>query len=137
MFKTKPYCFFSLKNLIYLVMSAIALSIYVMQKQNIALPSLINNYVNDLLCLPLVLGAVSFINKFLKKDNSFKLPISIMLCMAAFYSFYFEYYLPQLNPRYTADWIDVLLYFTGALSFYAVENYSQILEHLKRKMHFL
>ncbi|MFA9189384.1 hypothetical protein [Flavobacterium magnesitis] len=129
--------FLSLKRLIYFVMSVIALSIYVMQKQNIALPPLINNYVNDLLCLPLVLGAITFMIRCLKKDNSFMLPMRIILCMAAFYSFYFEYYLPELNPRYTADWIDVLLYFTGALAFYFVENPNEISKLFKRKTHLL
>jgi hypothetical protein len=95
-----------------------AVLIYTMQQLSFPLPAVINNYVNDLLCLPLLLGAMEFIIKWLKKDKFFKFPISFVILLASYYSIYFEYYLPKVNPRYTADWIDVILYFLGGLIFY-------------------
>lgn len=94
-----------------------------MQRLNLRLPSLINNYVNDFLCLPILLGGISFIIRKLKKDNSFKLSMVFILCLASYYAFYFEYYLPKFHPRYTSDWIDVLLYFLGGFAFFFSEKY--------------
>ncbi len=99
-----------------------ASGIFVMQKAGFYLPEILNNYANDLLCLPLVLGGISFAIRKLKRDKFFKFPLSFMLFMALYYSVYFEYYLPINNPRYTSDWIDVTLYFSGALFFYGYEN---------------
>jgi hypothetical protein len=80
---------------------------------------LINNYVNDLLCLPLLLGD-DLCNRLLK-DNSFTFSIGL-LSFGLLLFFYFEYYLPEVNPRYTADWIDVILYFSGGFIFFFSEN---------------
>lgn len=103
-------------------MAAIALTIYSMQRLNVPLPKLINNYLNDLLCMPLLIGALTFIIRRLKKDTTFTFPISFVLFIAAYYSVYFEYYLPKNNPRYTADWIDVILYFSGGISYFLLED---------------
>lgn len=106
------------RRLIYSVLFFIALTIYIMQRYHLPLPTFINNYVNDFLYLPLVLGAIEFLIRRLKKDSSFKLPIVFVIFLACYYSFYFEYYLPQFNSRYTADWIDVILYFSGAFAYF-------------------
>ena len=109
-------------RIIYWVMVTIALVVYSLQKLTIPLPKILNNYANDLLCLPLVLGFITFGIRKLKNDEFFKLPLFIILIMALYYSVYFEYYLPTINPRYTSDWIDVGLYFAGALGFYTYER---------------
>jgi hypothetical protein len=93
-----------------------------MQRYHLPLPAFINNYINDFLYLPLVLGAIEFLIRRLKKDSSFKLPIVFVIFLACYYSFYFEYYLPQFNSRYTADWIDVIFYFSGALAYFFAES---------------
>ncbi|OAB28569.1 hypothetical protein SAMN05444395_101319 [Flavobacterium fryxellicola] len=103
-------------------MFIIALTIYVLQQLSLPLPSVINNYANDLFCLPLVLGAMEFTIRRLKKDKYFKFPIGFVILLSSYYSFYFEYYLPSFNSRYTADWVDVILYFLGGLTFYFSEN---------------
>lgn len=91
-----------------------------MQRLKIPLPALVNNYTNDLLYLPLVLGAIEFIIRRLKKDASFTLPLGFVIFLSCSYSFYFEYYLPKINLRYTGDWIDVILYFVGGIAFFFV-----------------
>ncbi|OCB75447.1 hypothetical protein LPBF_08285 [Flavobacterium crassostreae] len=103
-------------------MFLLASVVYILQKLGIPLPGLIANYWNDLLCIPLVLGAITYIIRHLKKDPYFQLPTGFVLLLATYYSFYFEYYLPQINPRYTADWVDVLLYFIGGMLFLVFEN---------------
>ena len=103
-------------------MSFVAITIFTMQKIGIYLPEILNNYANDLLCLPLVLGFILFMIRQLKKDKNFELPLTFVLILAVYYSVYFEYYLPKVNPRYTSDWIDVLLYFVGAIGFYSYQK---------------
>lgn len=114
------------RRVVYVVMLFTALTIYLMQRLSMPLPSLINNYVNDLLCLPLLLGAMTFVIRRLKKDSSFQFSIGFVIFLACYYSLYFEYYLPRVNPRYTADWIDVVLYFSGGILFYFIEKKKSI-----------
>jgi len=119
LFETQQqYAFNSFKKVLYVVLSVIALTIYVMQRSGFQLPSLINNYVNDLLYLPLTLGAITYVIRRLKKDSYFELSIGFIVLLAIYSSFYFEYYLPQINSRYSADFIDVVLYFIGGFAFY-------------------
>lgn len=44
---------------------------------------------------------------------------SMIFSMTAFYAFLFEFLLPNSNPIYTADWVDVIMYFLGALFYWA------------------
>ena len=105
-------------------MALIAVSIYSIQRLNVPLPRIVNNYVNDLLCLPLVLGTLTFIIRYFKKDKYFTFPLPFVLYLGTYYSVYFEYYLPKVNPRYTADWIDVVLYFSSSIAFFIIQNNS-------------
>lgn len=110
-------------KLLYLMLFLIALSIYLMQRLKVPLPKLINNYANDLVCLPLALGVITYIIRWLKKDVFFELSFVFVILLSGFYSFYFEYYLPQFDSRYTGDWIDVILYFSGAFAYFFVERW--------------
>ena len=111
------------KILVYSGMLLIALTIYVMQKLSLPLPYLINNYVNDLLCLPLLLGVMTFLIRWLKKDDTFQFSLGFIVFLASYYAVYFEYYLPKVNPRYTADWIDVILYFSGGFAYFVIQKW--------------
>lgn len=110
------------RKVLYFTMVFIALTIYMMQRLNLPLPSIVNNYANDLLYLPLVLGAIEFIIRCVKRDSSFRLPLCFVIFLAISYSIFFEYYLPKVNSRYTADWIDVVLYFVGGIVYFFIGN---------------
>lgn len=107
---------------IYYFFFFVALSIYICQQTTFLLPSWINHYVNDFLCIPLVLGSIVFILRKWKKDPLFSIPIPTIVLVVALYAFYFEYFLPQRNPRYTADVWDVFLYVLGGILFYYIEK---------------
>lgn len=96
----------------------IAVAIYCCQWLKIALPLWVNNYANDFLCLPIVLGTTTLLIRLLKKDRSYNIPPAAMLCMACYYSLYFELYLPTHHARYTGDILDAVLYFASAFLFY-------------------
>jgi hypothetical protein len=108
---------------IYVNISFVACCIYIIQRLEFELPAIINNYVNDFLCLPIILGGISYCIRRLKKEAFFKLPLFFIIGLASYYSFYFEYYLPGFNPRYTGDWIDVILYFLSSIIFFFTEKY--------------
>lgn len=111
-----------LSTILYFIMLVIAASIYASQKLAIPLPLLVNNYLNDLLCIPLVLGALTFIIRKIKYDPKFKFPLGFIFILSSYYAVYFEYYLPKINSRYTSDWIDVVLYFLGGILFYLFQR---------------
>ncbi|AZQ58145.1 hypothetical protein EJ994_04730 [Maribacter sp. MJ134] len=113
------------KRFYFPVFVIIALVVYTLQRFSVALPSLINNYLNDLLCMPIVLKIAQLAVRYLKKDGSIQLPIALVGILALGYACYFEWFLPQFNSRYTADGIDVFLYFMGALFFVVVERYNR------------
>ncbi|GGF71362.1 hypothetical protein SAMN05444281_1898 [Wenyingzhuangia marina] len=119
----KVFRFFKPMQLIYFVLVIIALTVYSLKQHGYQLPLFINNFLNDLLCLPIVLGIITRVIQFLKKDSEFKLPIGFIICLATYYSIYFEYYQPRVNNRYTSDWIDVLLYFIGGFSYFFISRY--------------
>lgn len=82
------------------------------------MPRWVRFYVNDFLCMPVVLTISLKAVHFLKKDNSIRLPLLLILTLTSIYAVYFEYYMPLVEPRYTADWLDVVMYFSGAMLFY-------------------
>lgn len=111
-----------LKGITYTIMFSMALTIYIRQRLDLPLYLPINNYFNDFVCLPLVLVLLRFFIRYVKKDKDFQFSLLFVLLLASYYSFFFEWYLPELNSRYTADWIDVGLYFTSGILFFMVEN---------------
>src|SRR5690554_264037 len=105
-------------------MMVIAAAVYICQRLHIALPSLINNYLNDFLCMPIVLIITQLLARKIKKDKQYIIKNHLIILIVLYYSVYFEYYLPKVNARYTADFIDVILYALGGFVFYFLENSS-------------
>ncbi len=105
-----------------LVFCSMASLVYVTQQWGMALPLWVNNYLNDFLCMPIVLFICRYAVRRFKANNEIRLSLPLILMVTLYYAFYFEYYVPQVNPRYTADAIDIALYFSGALFFYVVEK---------------
>ena len=96
--------------------------IHLAQQWSLALPLWVNNYMNDFFCMPIVLFVCQYAVRKLKSHLKFRLSLPLILSVTLYYAIYFEYYLPKINPRYTADPLDVVLYFLGALFFYFTEN---------------
>ncbi|WP_281543240.1 hypothetical protein [Maribacter aestuarii] len=112
-----------LKRFYFPVFVTIAIFVYVAQQTAIDLPLLVNNYLNDLLCMPIVLKICQYLVRQFKSDRGLQIPITLALTLTVLYALYFELLLPKFNVRYTADTIDVLLYFAGALFFIGIERY--------------
>lgn len=106
----------------FMVSVVVGSSIYTAQKLNFSLPDSINFYVNDFLIIPICLTISLFVLTHTKNDKNITIPLPIILGLSAFYSILFEYILPPTHNRYTADGIDVLMYFLGGLIFYVLQS---------------
>jgi len=84
---------------------------------------LLKYYLNDLLCMPLVLTLTLFLQRtftFRNPDHVFsKYQVGIAVL---YYSLGFEVILPLFMSRYTADPLDVLAYALGGWYFYSYIN---------------
>ncbi|WP_296621352.1 magnesium citrate secondary transporter [Marivirga sp.] len=99
---------------------------------------ILHAYLDDLLCMPIVLGLGMQIIQWIHpiKDLYF-LDKNAIIITVVFYSLLFEAILPFVNPSvYTADWIDIIMYSTGAILFYNLvsikvkEEYLSVLKEL-------
>ncbi|MBK6619936.1 MAG: hypothetical protein IPH04_06420 [Saprospirales bacterium] len=77
---------------------------------------LADNYLDTLLCMPLLLTGFQAEQARFWGKRRFG-PFEIF-CITAFLSFVFEWVFPRLSPRFTADWLDVAAYFAGAMAWY-------------------
>lgn len=86
------------------------------------LPSWAACYLDDLLCLPLVLGLVLTVHRLAGRPVGWTLPRSHGLSAVLLYALYFELVLPLVKVTATADPRDVLAYAAGWAVFEAGIN---------------
>lgn len=97
---------------------------YMAQKLKYPIPSIINNYLNDFLIIPIVLILSLYVLRWSKNNNNYKISIGLIVYICGFYALLFECILPKYYVRYTADVIDVLLYFLSGIIFYYLQKKS-------------
>lgn len=85
-------------------------------------PDIIHYYLNDLLCLPILLTLTLYVIRFVKRDSTLKFSCLLIFGNALFYSILFEGLLPQISKTYTADFIDILMYWLGGGLFWMVQK---------------
>ena len=73
--------------------------------------------------MPVVLTICLTLLQLIKKNYQLTIPIFVIASVTLYYIVYFEWYLPKVSPRYTADIIDVFLYTLGAIMFYYMQKY--------------
>lgn len=86
------------------------------------LPGFIRFHLADLLCRPVVLSICLIAVRIIKNDPNIRLSAYSIFSLFVFYSVYFELLMPEIHQRYTADPLDVLMYFFGSLIFYIVQK---------------
>ena len=102
----------------FIVSVALYLFVHFFRFVNRPLPALVNNYLTDFLCMPIIL-TISLIGvRYFKKIPSFKLSLLMILGMTVFYALLFEWFLPLNKIRYRADLVDVVFYFLGAFGYF-------------------
>jgi hypothetical protein len=112
----------TLLNPWFLAGCAIWLIVIVLRKTGHPLPYL-NGYLTDAFAIPVIANlGLWFQRVFIYKSNYYVLSIWHVVFIVVYVSVVFEGLLPWLSAKYTADWIDVLLYCVGGLFFYCVMN---------------
>ncbi|MDR6967227.1 hypothetical protein J2X31_001234 [Flavobacterium arsenatis] len=111
-----------MKAVYFYIAFGIFLFIYLARWFHLQLPQWMYSYVNDFLCLPIVLHITLVVIRYIKKDTSILLNWYHIISIAFLFTVYFEWYLPKNNSRYTADWVDVLLYFLGGFLFFVLQR---------------
>jgi len=105
-----------------IVILAVGLLLYLANIFGLNLPDCIRFYAADLICMPLVLIVILALLRFFYKNDDFKIPLSAIISLTAYYALFFEWLLPKISQRYTADWLDVLMYAIGATVFYFLQK---------------
>lgn len=77
------------------------------------------SYLDDILCIPIVLSIMLLIfRQFIKKNNNYSFPISFVIIAVVYLSIFFELILPVISSRYNRDLVDILVYSIGGIIFY-------------------
>ncbi|PHN02032.1 hypothetical protein CRP01_33900 [Flavilitoribacter nigricans DSM 23189 = NBRC 102662] len=98
----------------YLLAGTIFIAHQLLQKAwQISIP-LADQYLDPLLCMPLLLGIWQWEKKLLFRHQITTGEIWLLTLLL---SLLFEIGFPLLSPNFTADWRDALLYFAGAFLF--------------------
>ena len=98
--------------------------VFLAQKIGVSLPLLINNYLNDFLIIPIVLTVCLYVLQFTRSEKAYKIPLFIILFLCVAYAIFFEVFIPKIKARYTADIVDVFVYFLGGLWFWFLQKIS-------------
>lgn len=93
---------------------------------NQPLPLLINSYLTDFLCMPIVLTICLVGVRAIKKIPDFKLTLSMIVGMTVFYAVLFELILPMFYPIYHADFVDLFMYVLGAFMYFLIWRKSSV-----------
>ena len=89
-------------------------------------PWFLQYYLNDLLCMPIVLGTAVFLQRnVVLRQPAYALTAYQIGIIVVYWSVMFEGVIPNFVPRYTADLFDVLAYALGAAFFYFFGNSGQ------------
>lgn len=106
----------------FFIFVAVFLIIQLLLHLDIYLPDWVVFYLNDFLCMPIVLTICLKVVHLIMKDRSIRLSLFSIFSLITLYTIYFEVYLPTVEPRYTADVLDVVMYITGSLLFYFLQH---------------
>ncbi|SDL36189.1 hypothetical protein SAMN05421823_105298 [Catalinimonas alkaloidigena] len=83
----------------------------------LAIP-LLDNYLDDLLCLPVVLSlALVALREGVVRQPTYTLSTRQVVFATAYFALAFEVVIPHFHAGYTADLLDVVMYALGAWGF--------------------
>lgn len=100
----------------------LGLAVYVSQLVQWPLNSFVNNYLNDFLCMPIVLKICLKVVRFIRSDDRLQLPLLLCFTVTLLFAVYFEGYLPHVSARYTQDFWDLVCYAAGMSLFLWLEH---------------
>ena len=120
-----------LKNKIFLIFIFLFIVNYLLEKCFGVFIPFIHAYLDDLLCMPIVLTITLALLHRMINTKPYRLSGKQIIFAVAYFSIVFEVILPKLNKKHTADVLDVFAYALGAILFYLYINNVQDSEKLK------
>jgi hypothetical protein len=111
-----------IKNSYYILGSLSYLLIQFCRQQDLIIPELLNNYVTDFLFMPLLLLTTLWLTRLIKRKKQLVFSVPMLITVFIYVSFVFEYYLPQTSTVYTADYLDIVMYFFGTVFYYFLQK---------------
>jgi Na+-transporting NADH:ubiquinone oxidoreductase subunit NqrB len=87
------------------------------RKTGLLIPELINSYLTDFICLPLLLSINTFIIRRVFKKKTFTPNYWMVINVILLFFLVFEILLPTSSSKYTQDWWDGLFYLFGGILF--------------------
>lgn len=106
----------------FLILLSLSSTVYLFQITSTKIPQVVNNYFNDLVCLPIVLTICLCSVRIIKRNNIIALNSYEVVSVFILYSILFELVFPTFLERYTCDYWDILMYFLGSCIFYILWN---------------
>jgi len=89
---------------------SIYIALLVSKKAEVVLPTLLDSYLADFLCLPILLSLSLFILRIVKQNKSLFLSKMMIFVSFLYVSLLFEVFLPYFSIKYTADLLDLVAY---------------------------
>lgn len=96
--------------------------VYIANLYQLPLSNWVTFYVNDFLCMPIILSICLFGVRQIKGNSKLYIPGIAIVSLCIYFAVFFEWIMPRINPRYTADWIDIMLYGIGGLLFFIFQK---------------
>ncbi|MDQ3192323.1 MAG: magnesium citrate secondary transporter [Bacteroidota bacterium] len=93
-----------------------------MEKQFGIFIPFIHAYLDDFLCMPVVLTLTLYILQMILKEERFRLSKYQVIFAIIYFSVMFELVLPAFSSKYTSDVMDIAAYLIGAFVFYKYIN---------------
>ena len=94
------------------------MTIYLAQQLKLPIPNWINFYINDFLCMPIILSLCLAVLRIIKKPETLYVPLIIVLALTTYFAICFEWLVTQISTRDTRDISDTILYYLGAILFF-------------------
>ncbi|WP_226389527.1 magnesium citrate secondary transporter [Penaeicola halotolerans] len=86
----------------------------------------VHAYLDDLLCMPVVLGiTLMFFRRFHHLGERYRFSKTHVWVAVLYFSVIFEVWLPSRSSLYTTDWLDVVCYSIGAVVFWYKINLAE------------
>lgn len=126
---------FYIRKYYFFLFLSLALFVYSLQQFHVQLPKFVMYYLNDLLCMPIVLHIIQKMVRYIKSNRNILINGKQQIAVTILYITYFESILPIYNERYTGDYLDVGCYILGCFIFYLLNNhYSKQIKNSKANL---
>jgi hypothetical protein len=106
------------------IISCIIFALHQLLQKGLEIPlPLIDDYLDNLLAMPIILTFLLVERRMLfKKGSDYRLPLLDVVMATLYISMITEVIFPWLSDKFTADWLDLVFYAIGSLIYFLTIN---------------